>query len=163
RTAGWPSRFSPTSRGPGERSSRWPARSPTSSTTDTGINLARLFAYTCESRRASLGRGKEKTMSDNLKYVGVALVSAGVGAAVALLVAPDNGPATRRRLYKRMERERKSLLREGRRLMDDAKSYIDDQVEEGRKRVERTVEGLTEQALDQLDHGKRKISKMVGA
>ena len=101
-------------------------------------------------------------MSDNLKYVGVALVAAGVGAAVALLVAPDNGPATRRRLYKRMERERKSLLREGRRLMDDAKSYIDEQVEDGRKRMERTVEGLAEQALDQIDHGKRKISKMVG-
>ena len=101
-------------------------------------------------------------MSDNLKYVGVALVAAGVGAAVALLVAPDNGPATRRKLYKRMERERKTLLREGRRLMDDAKSYIDEQVEDGRKRMERTVEGLAEQALDQIDHGKRKISKMVG-
>ena len=37
-------------------------------------------------------------MSDNLKYVGVALVAAGVGAAVALLVAPDNGRETRRRL-----------------------------------------------------------------
>ena len=101
-------------------------------------------------------------MSDNLKYVGVALVAAGVGAAVALLVAPDNGPATRRKLYKRMERERKTLVREGRRLMDDAKSYIDEQVEDGRKRMERTVEGLAEQALDQIDHGKRKISKMVG-
>jgi len=101
-------------------------------------------------------------VSDNLKYVGVALVAAGVGAAVALLVAPDNGPATRRKLYKRMERERKTLLREGRRLMDDAKSYIDEQVEDGRKRMERTVEGLAEQALDQIDHGKRKISKMVG-
>jgi len=101
-------------------------------------------------------------MSDNLKYVGVALVAAGVGAAVALLVAPDNGQATRRKLYKRMERERKALLREGRRMMDDAKGYIDDQVEEGRKTVEKTVQGLTEQALDQLDQGKRKISKMVG-
>jgi len=101
-------------------------------------------------------------VSDNLKYVGVALVAAGVGAAVALLVAPDNGPATRRKLYKRMERERKTLVREGRRLMDDAKSYIDEQVEDGRKRMERTVEGLAEQALDQIDHGKRKISKMVG-
>jgi len=101
-------------------------------------------------------------VSDNLKYVGVALVAAGVGAAVALLVAPDNGPATRRRLLKRMERERKALAREGRRMMDDARSYIDDQVEEGRKRVEKAVEGLTEQAMDQLDHGKRKISKMVG-
>lgn len=101
-------------------------------------------------------------MSDNLKYVGVALVAAGVGAAVALLVAPDNGPATRRRILKRMQRERKALAREGRRLMDDARSYIDDQVEVGRKKVEKAVEGLTEQAMDQLDQGKRKISKMVG-
>ena len=45
---------------------------------------------------------------------------------------------------------------------DDAKSYIDDQVEEGRKTVEKTVHSLTEQAFDQLDQGKRKISKMVG-
>ena len=101
-------------------------------------------------------------MSDNLKYVGVALVAAGVGAAVALLVAPDNGQATRRKLYKRMERERKVLLREGRRMMDEAKEYIDDQVEVGKKTVERTAQQLAEQALDQLDHGKRKISKMVG-
>jgi gas vesicle protein len=101
-------------------------------------------------------------VSDNLKFVGVALVAAGVGAAVALLVAPDNGPATRRRLLKRVQRERKALLREGRRLMDDAKGYIDDQVEEGRKTVEKAVQGLTEQAMDQLDSGKRKISKRVG-
>ena len=70
--------------------------------------------------------------------------------------------ATRRRLMKRVERERKILAREGRRMMEDARGYIDDQVEQGRKRVEKAVEGITEQALDQLDHGKRKISKMVG-
>ena len=81
---------------------------------------------------------------------------------MALLVAPDNGQATRRRLMKRVERERKILAREGRRMMEDARGYIDDQVEQGRKRVEKAVEGITEQALDQLDHGKRKISKMVG-
>jgi gas vesicle protein len=101
-------------------------------------------------------------MSDNLKYVGVALVAAGVGAAVALLVAPDNGRETRRLVLKRAERERRALAREGRRLIDDAKSYIDDQVEVGRKTVEKTVQSLTEQAFDQLDQGKRKISKMVG-
>ena len=28
--------------------------------------------------------------------------------------------------------------------------------------MEKAVEGLTEQAMDQLDQGKRKISKMVG-
>jgi gas vesicle protein len=102
-------------------------------------------------------------MSDNLKYVGVALVAAGVGAAVALLVAPDNGRATRRRLLKRMDKERRALARESRRLLDDAKGYIDDQVEQGRKTVEKTVQSLTEQAFDQLDQGKRKITKMVGA
>ena len=102
-------------------------------------------------------------MSDNLRYVGVALVAAGVGAAVALLVAPDSGQQTRRRLLRRMERERKAMLREGRRLMDEAKCYIDEQVEEGRKTVEKTVKGLTEQAVDQFDQGRRKITKMVGA
>jgi gas vesicle protein len=102
-------------------------------------------------------------MSDNLKYVGVALVAAGVGAAVALLVAPDNGRETRRKLLKRMERERRALARESRRLMEDAKSYVDDQVEQGRKSVEKAVQNLTDQAFDQLDQGKRKISKMVGA
>ena len=85
-----------------------------------------------------------------------------MGAAVALLVAPDNGRETRRKLLKRMERERRALARESRRMMDDAKSYVDDQVEQGRKSVEKTVQGLTEQAFDQLDQGKRKISKMVG-
>jgi gas vesicle protein len=101
-------------------------------------------------------------MSDNLKYVGVALVAAGVGAAVALLVAPDNGRETRRKLLKRMERERRTLAREGRRMIEDARGYIDEQVEQGRKTVEKTVQSLTEQAFDQMDQGKRKISKMVG-
>lgn len=101
-------------------------------------------------------------MNDNLKYVGVALVAAGVGAAVALLVAPDNGRETRRKLLKRVERERRALARESRRMLDDAKGYIDDQVEQGRKTVEKTVQNLTDQAFDQIDQGKRKISKMVG-
>jgi hypothetical protein len=47
-------------------------------------------------------------------------------------------------------------------MIEDARGYIDEQVEQGRKTVEKTVQSLTEQAFDQMDQGKRKISKMVG-
>ena len=43
-----------------------------------------------------------------LRYVGVALVAGTVGAAVALLMAPDSGRNTRRRLGRSLARERHS-------------------------------------------------------
>ncbi len=46
-----------------------------------------------------------------LRYVAVALVAGTVGAAVALLLAPDTGRNTRRKVMRRLQREREMRSR----------------------------------------------------
>ena len=93
-----------------------------------------------------------------LRYVAVALVAGTVGAAVALLLAPDSGRNTRRKIRRQYERERQRMLREARRIREDAEVYLEQQVKEGR----RAIEGVAEDLGDRLQDGKKKISKMVG-
>ena len=92
-----------------------------------------------------------------LKYVGIALVAGTVGAAVALLLAPDSGVNTRRKMKKRLERERALLAKRSRRVLDQAGEYLDDQVEEGRKLAGELKDDVTERLLQ----GKRKLTQMV--
>ena len=92
-----------------------------------------------------------------LKYVGIALVAGTVGAAVALLLAPDSGVNTRRKMKKRLERERALLAKRSRRALDQAGEYLDDQVKEGRK----LAEGVAEEVTDRLEAGKRKLTRLV--
>jgi len=103
-----------------------------------------------------------------LRYVGVALVAGTVGAAVALLMAPDSGRNTRRRLSRRLERERQEMLRRGRRLMEEAEGHLDQKVKEASryldaqvKRGQKVVAGVAEDAVDQFEQGKKKINKLV--
>ena len=92
-----------------------------------------------------------------LKYVGIALVAGTVGAAVALLLAPDSGVNTRRKMKKRLERERALLAKRSRKALDQAGDYLDDQVKEGRK----LAEGVAEEVTDRLEAGKRKLTRLV--
>jgi gas vesicle protein len=92
-----------------------------------------------------------------LKYVGIALVAGTVGAAVALLLAPDSGVNTRRRMKKRLERERALLAKRSRKALDQAGDYLDDQVKEGRKLASELADDVTER----LEHGKRKLTRLV--
>ena len=103
-----------------------------------------------------------------LRYVGVALVAGTVGAAVALLMAPDSGRNTRRRVSRRIERERQELLRRGRRMIAQAESQIDHKVKEASryldsqvKRGQKVVASVAEDAVDQFEQGKKKINKLV--
>lgn len=103
-----------------------------------------------------------------IRYVGVALVAGTVGAAVALLLAPDSGRNTRRRLARRFERERAQVLRRTRRLTDDAAAYIDHKVDEANEQIDRLVKDgkkalghVAEEAADQLDAGRKKVSKLI--
>ena len=98
-----------------------------------------------------------------LRYVAVALVAGTVGAAVALLLAPDTGRNTRRKMMRRLEREREVLLRRSRRLAADAGEYVEDRVKEGRKAVERVVDDVSDEVQERLEKGKKKITKFVGA
>jgi gas vesicle protein len=103
-----------------------------------------------------------------LRYVGVALVAGTVGAAVALLIAPDSGRNTRRRLARRLERERQALLRRSRRMIAEAEDQLDDKVKEASryleaqvKRGQKAVESIAEDAVDQFEQGKKKVNKLV--
>ena len=103
-----------------------------------------------------------------LRYVGVALVAGTVGAAVALLMAPDSGRNTRRRVARRLERERQALPRRSKRMIADAEDHLDDKVKEASryleaqvKRGQKTVAGMAEDAVDQYEQGKKKINKLV--
>jgi gas vesicle protein len=98
-----------------------------------------------------------------LRYVAVALVAGTIGAAVALLLAPDTGRNTRRKVMRRIEREREALLRRGRDLADDANEFVEGRLKDGRKIVGRVVDDVTDQVQDRFDKGKKKISKLVGA
>ena len=103
-----------------------------------------------------------------LRYVGVALVAGTVGAAVALLMAPDSGRNTRRRVSRRLERERQALLRRGKRIVAQAEDQIDHKVKEASryldaqvKRGQKVVAGVAEEAVDQFEQGKKKMNKLV--
>ena len=103
-----------------------------------------------------------------LRYVGVALVAGTVGAAVALLMAPDSGRNTRRRLARRLERERTALLRRSRQMVARAEDELDHKVErasryleEQVKRGQKVVASVAEDAVEQYEQGKKKINKMV--
>ena len=103
-----------------------------------------------------------------LKYVGIALVAGTVGAAVALLLAPDSGVNTRRKMKKRLERERALLAKRleherallakrSRKALDQAGDYLEEQAKEGRK----LAEGMAEDVTDRLEAGKRKLTRLV--
>jgi gas vesicle protein len=103
-----------------------------------------------------------------LRYVGVALVAGTVGAAVALLMAPDTGRNTRRRVARRLERERQAMLRRSRQIIAKAEDHLDDKVKEASryldaqvKRGQKAVAGVAEDAVDQFEQGKKKINKLV--
>jgi gas vesicle protein len=100
--------------------------------------------------------------------VGVALVSGTIGAAVALLLAPDSGRNTRRRLSRRLERERQAMMRRSRRLIEEAEDQLDRKVKEaGRyldaqvKRGEKAVAEVAGEAVEQFEQGKKKINKLI--
>ena len=96
---------------------------------------------------------------DKLRYVGVALVAGVVGASVALLLAPYSGEETRRLIKRRYERERANMMKRGKRMMDDAGEYVEDRLEDGRKAAGR----LADELGDQMDSGRKKISRMMKA
>lgn len=98
-----------------------------------------------------------------LRYVAVALVAGTVGAAVALLLAPDTGRNTRRKMMRRLEREREALLRRGRDLADEAGDYVEARLKDGRKIVGRVVDDVAEDVQERFEKGKKKVTKLVGA
>src|SRR5438132_2178082 len=98
-----------------------------------------------------------------LRYVAVAVGAGTVGAAVGLLLAPDTGRNTRRKMMRRLERERDALLRRGRELADDAGEYVEARLKDGRKIVGRVVDDVSDDVAERIEKGKKKVTKFVGA
>jgi gas vesicle protein len=105
---------------------------------------------------------------NRLRYVGVALVAGTVGAAVALLMAPDSGRNTRRRLSRRIARERQAVLRRSRRMIAEAEDHLDQKVREAArylevqvKRGEKLAAAAAGDAVEQYEQGKKKLNKLV--
>lgn len=98
-----------------------------------------------------------------LRYVAVALVAGTVGAAVALLLAPDTGRNTRRKVLRRLERERAMLARRGREMADDAGEFVEGRLKDGRKIVGRVVDDVADEVQERFEKGKKRITKLVGA
>ena len=98
-----------------------------------------------------------------LRYVAVALVAGTVGAAVALLLAPDTGRNTRRKVMRRLQREREMLAQQGRELAEEAGDYVEARLKDGRKIVGRVVEDVADEVQDRYEKGKKKVTKFVGA
>ena len=101
---------------------------------------------------------------NRLRYVGVALVAGTVGAAVALLMAPDSGRNTRRRLSRRISRERQMLLRRSRRMIAEAEDQLDAKVRDAARYLDMQVkrgEKIAAGAAEQFDQGKKKLNKLV--
>ena len=96
-----------------------------------------------------------------LRYVAVALVAGTVGAAVALLLAPDTGRNTRRKVMRRLQRE--MLVRQGREMAEEAGEYVEARLKDGRKIVGRVVEDVADEVTDRFEKGKKKVTKFVGA
>lgn len=88
---------------------------------------------------------------NGLKYVGVALTAGIVGAAVALLIAPQSGRETRRRLSRRLEEEsrrmsrtlrteKENLLKKGREALDDVADYVNEEIGAAQKKISKMVQ-----------------------
>lgn len=84
------------------------------------------------------------------KFLMAAMGGALVGASAALLYAPARGEDTRKRLSKRLDREKKELakqlerqrrvlVKKGREVLDEAADYLTDELHDATKRVVRMV------------------------
>ena len=94
-----------------------------------------------------------------LRYVAVAPVAGTVGAAVALLLAPDTGRNTRRRIARRASHEREQIARRGRRLASEAGEYLEEKVKDSR----RAMEGVKGEVTDRFEDGKKRVARIVGS
>jgi gas vesicle protein len=85
-----------------------------------------------------------------LKTLGVVLAAGLIGAAVALLLAPTSGEETRRRLsrgvddekrrmMKKINRERANLVKRGRRAIEEVTDIVTDELEAAQKKISKVV------------------------
>jgi gas vesicle protein len=93
---------------------------------------------------------QEDAPMNTFKFMLAAVGGALVGASAALLYAPRPGEDTRKRLSKRLDREKKVLakqlerqrqvlMKKGREALDDAADYLSDELHDATKKIVRMV------------------------
>jgi gas vesicle protein len=68
-------------------------------------------------------------------FLAIAVGAAAVGAAVGLLVAPESGRDTRRKLGRRIEKETEHLKKQGARALKDFQERASEALDDGRERL----------------------------
>ena len=79
------------------------------------------------------------SLKQDLTYLGVALIAGGLGLLVGLLVAPASGRETRRMIGRRLDEEKDHLVRKGQRAIEDVADYVEDQIDEGKRKLNKVV------------------------
>jgi len=78
-------------------------------------------------------------MRDFVKCATYALMGAAVGAAIAYRTSPASGSENRRRLGRRLDDEADDLRRMGQRAARQATDYLEDQLKQGKKKLNEVV------------------------
>ncbi len=81
------------------------------------------------------------SLKQNLTYLGVALIAGGFGLLAGLLVAPASGRETRRKIGRRLDEEKDTLVRMGQHALEDVAEYVEDQLDEGKRKLSKVVRG----------------------
>lgn len=72
---------------------------------------------------------------DGFKYMGVALLAGGLGAALGVLMAPASGRETRRKVLRRMDEAKDDLIRSGERMVERVAERVEGEIKEVRRRI----------------------------
>jgi len=72
---------------------------------------------------------------DGLMYLGLFAAGAAVGGLAGLLLAPDSGQETRRKLARRYEDEKSELLRKSQRAVEGTAQRLEDGIESGKRKL----------------------------
>jgi gas vesicle protein len=76
---------------------------------------------------------------DRLAVFGIVLAGSSLGFLAGVLTAPRAGSKTRRRLARRVDQERKELMRRGRDGLRDAGEALEERLEDGKRAVSRAI------------------------
>jgi gas vesicle protein len=76
---------------------------------------------------------------DRLAVFGIVLAGSSLGFLAGVLTAPRSGRKTRRLMARRIEDERKDVVRRGRDTLRDAGEALEERLEDGKRAVSRAM------------------------